>query len=254
MKHSRLLVGALGALLLLPACFGQKAPKERPIAETTKAGEGAQAATGNVKAPPPLPDPKPDETQYVNWIRDNSGNPLMGVRCAIMNQKPEALYMREPVRAHVDYEYKTPAHGRFAAAIKSDGKPRYLWVAGRGIEPAIYELPAAAAGQRFEKSVALTVKPVMNLKVVDHQGYNCRNAIVTVKANRRAPNSGNTERANSLGKVTVTRNAGTWFIIANKENGTCRKYMPNFQWDGSPDEIVITLPEKSEKAPAPTGE
>jgi len=242
----------ISLLLCCTACSkgGDNKPAQRESAASLVAGSGPQATKGKVVYPP-LPTPKQDETLYVAFIRNQDNLPVARARVMVLTEEPEGLYMRQPRRKTVAYEYRTPLHGRFAAMITSDGKPKFLWVGGDGFKPHIYALPAATGGKVHKMTCPVTIVPIAKLVIQDHQGYLVANAIVTFKAvdggnaggRGLSDNYGNTERSDDSGQVNFTRLPGKYTLIATKETGRCR-LTKIVDFDGSPTLMTFKLPSK----------
>lgn len=246
MKHSftSLYLCLLCTILVGPGCLGGKKTTTDPQpAATVNPDQGPQASTRTYQVPEIAP-PAGTETLYIADLRDSGGRQLGGIRCMILGQEPEPLYMREPRRKSVGHEGKTPRHGRYAAKIGSDNKPKFLWIGGPGVEPQVHPLQAAAPGQTHQKTYSIQTMPFFTMQVLDHQGFLVNGATVTLKSSKEASNYGMTERADDAGEIVFTRRPGKMYMIATKGNGTCRLEQ-EFTWDGKTSPMQIKLPERS---------
>lgn len=241
----------LAATVLLAAC-GRKAPPPRaPLAETLPPGEAPQAVEGPVQMDAP-PEPKPGESLYVVHLRDDQGRPVAGVRTMMLIQEPEGLYILEPRRKQVVAEFKTPKNGRVIFLVQSDGKPKTLWVGGRGFQPFTKAVPAATSQSRFETTVTVEILPILTAIIEDFQGNRVSDAIVTMRPvpgdapldARMAEVYKRAQRSDDLGEVKITRRPGRYNFIATKGNGTCRLTLA-LDWDGDPAPRTFRLPERS---------
>ncbi len=239
-------------LMATSAACSKSRPKNKAAqpAASLSENEGPRATTGRVEMTT-IADPGPGQSLYVAYIRNQDNLPIARARVMILTEEPDGLYMREPRRKTVAYEYRTPLHGRFAGMIESDDKPKYLWVGGEGFQPHIYALPAATSGKRHEMTCPVTILPIAHLVFEDAQGMRVTNGIITLKpvagtanARGRSDNYGTTQRCDDLGEVKFTRPKGKYTLIATKANGTCR-LTTTFDFDGTREKKHFKLPAKS---------
>lgn len=234
------------AACLLAACSPQSAPPPPQTSATTVAGAAPQAVEGPVEAPPPLPQPAPEQTIYVVWVKDEQGRPVVGARTMLLTEAPDALYMREPIRQTVVSTYKTPRHGRVHHIFpreggQPDGKPKYLWIGSAGFDPFVVELEPAVGGKTYERTVTVKILPVATLVIKDHEGNRVREAIVTIKKHSAESNVGNTYRSNDFGELQVSKVPGTYHFQASRPDGSCL-LTQNWEWNGDPAPVEIRLP------------
>ncbi len=256
----------LAAAVALPACSG--GTKKKTELAPTITGSGPAVTEGPIPDPPPPAVPNANQTVWVARIVDKAtGKPIGGVRCMLVREVPEPLYMREPARRNVMWEYKTPKHGVAATpALDISQEPagmRYLLISGPGFAPMIEPIGEVAGGKTYDKTFEVTITPQVKFIVRLPNGDRAKNAICTMKLDEDAPavdgkmasrgsgsgNVGTTERADDLGEVTFNRAPGTYRLEFSEEKGRNR-YYAKFEWSGTQGEAEeVQLPAKSMEKP-----
>lgn len=254
MKIRTSLLLLLCLTLVLPACGGSKTTRKKSAPDTVGTTPSAQSQPIQART---FADPGANETLYLAHIRDPQDKPVAGVMVALLVQKPEGLDMRQPRRKTVAYESVSGRDGIAALKIDSDNKDKYVWVGGEGIRPAIFKVQAATGGARINTRCSVKIIPIAHMIFTDAEGMRVNDAIVTFKPIGGASNDvestrpsqsdnyGTTRRANGLGEVKYTAEAGKYGLIATKSNGTCRLYKV-VNWNGDTSKpLEFQLPAKS---------
>jgi hypothetical protein len=259
-RPSSLALLLLGAVLTLglPACGGSK---KNPFAKNTTEERTDLRNVGAVEQPAPerqFAPPKADETLYLLYLRDAQNRPVQGVSAMVLQQVPEGQNILQPRRATVVGEMPSGTDGIAPIMSGADGKPKWAWVGGRGVNPpAIYPLEAATGGNTVKMTLQVPLKPIAKLVFTDQSGLRVPNGIITLKPDapessaevgsrpNRSANYGTTKRSNGLGEVEYYYTPGRYRLIANKENGTCRLYAI-VNWTGDESKpLEFQLPAKS---------
>ncbi len=249
MKHRSPIIIATLAALIFAAC-GNPAPPVDPnatIAETLRPDEAPQATKAPTKMSK-IAGPDGQSSLYVVHLRNQKDLAIAGARTMLLANRPAPEYMREPRRRDVIATYKSPKHGRVHFMATADSQPKYLLITGNGFEPKLVDLKSATPGATDERTVKIEITPICTMLILDHLGYLCDNALVTMKPKpgskpMRVIGSGNvgkTQRADDSGEVKFTRAVGTYIVTASNSNYK-GKVEKTIEWDGNPDPIEVRL-------------
>lgn len=259
MSSNNLVYFLTAAMLSLTACGGGTTTIAKDTSATV-AGTGPQVS--NTAPPPPAP-PKQgaNETLYVAHVVDSvTGYPIGGAFCSLLQTIPEPEYMREPRRANVVHQYKTPKHGQYFAVVEADGKDKYLLISGHGFKPFLTEMGPSTPGGEHIKTIKATIVPMVTFVVRSPNGDRADEGVFTMKTAESAAkigkrggssNIGTTERLDYLGEVTVNRPYGKYYMIVNDKDGHFR-YYGIFDWNAEAAKTrkhKIQLPDKSMARP-----
>jgi len=237
------------AMLSLTACDGGTITIAKDTS-ATYAGIGPQVSNTAPKPPEP-PKPGADQTLYVAHIVDSvTGYPIGGAFCSLLKTKPEPEYMRDPRRADVVHQYKTPKHGQYFAVVEADGKNKYLLISGHGFLPFTTTMGPSTPGGEHIKIIKATIVPMVTFVVRSSNGDRADEGFLTMKT-AGSSNIGTTERLDYLGEVTINRTYGEYQIISKDKTGKSRYYVI-FDWNAEAAKTrkhKIQLPDKSMAIP-----